>query len=37
MEKMKMQTKNLANENFNKLVELFPNAFTEYIDENGKL
>ncbi len=32
-----MQTKNLANENFNKLVELFPNAFTEYIDENGKL
>ena len=37
MEKMKMQTKNLADENFNKLLKLFPNAFTEHIDENGKL
>ncbi len=39
MEKMKMHTPNLADENFRKLSELFPNAVTESItgyDENGK-
>ena len=32
-----MQTKNLAEEKFKKLQELFPNAVTETIDEDGKL
>ena len=32
-----MQTKNLADEKFEKLKELFPNAITESIDENGNL
>ena len=36
MEKLKMQTANKANENFKKLAELFPNAVTEAIDENGE-
>ena len=38
MEKLKLETKNLAKEKFNKLIELFPNALTETIvgqDENG--
>ena len=35
MEKMKMQTGDIANENFLKLAALFPNAVTETIDENG--
>ncbi|MDR0528922.1 MAG: site-specific DNA-methyltransferase [Zoogloeaceae bacterium] len=35
MNKLKMQTKNLSDENFLKLAELFPNAVTETIDENG--
>ena len=35
MDKLKMKTKDLANENFKKLTELFPNAVTETIDENG--
>ena len=37
MEKLKMQTKNIADENFNKLKELFPNAITETIDESGNV
>ena len=37
MEKLKMQTSNKADENFKKLVEMFPNAVTETIDENGEL
>lgn len=37
MEKMKMQTGDVANENFRKLAELFPNAVTETIDENGEV
>lgn len=37
MDKLNMQTKNLADEKFEKLKELFPNAFTESIDEEGKL
>ena len=35
MEKLKMQTNNLADENYAKLAALFPNAVTESIDENG--
>lgn len=37
MKKMKMQTGDAANENFRKLAELFPNAVTETIDENGEV
>ena len=33
---MKMQTKNLADEKLEALKELFPNAVTEVIDENGE-
>ena len=36
MNKLKMQTANKADENFKKLAEMFPNAVTETIDENGK-
>ena len=32
-----MQTVNKADENFNKLAEMFPNAVTETIDENGEV
>lgn len=32
-----MQTANKADENFRKLAELFPNAVTETIDENGEV
>lgn len=35
MDRLKMQTANKADENFKKLAELFPNAVTETIDENG--
>lgn len=37
MDKLKMHTPNKADENFKKLVELFPNAVTEIINENGKV
>ena len=37
MEKMKMQTGDIANENFLKLAALFPNAVTETIDANGEV
>ena len=37
MDKLKMQTINRADENFKKLVVMFPNAVTETIDENGKV
>lgn len=37
MDKMKMQTANKANENYEKLAALFPNAVTEAIDENGEV
>ena len=37
MDKLKMHTPNRANENFRKLAELFPNAVTESIDENGEV
>ena len=37
MDKLKMQTVNKADENFKKLEAMFPNAFTETIDENGEV
>ena len=37
MDKLKMQTVNKADENFKKLVAMFPNAVTETIDENGEV
>ncbi len=37
MDKLKMQTANKADENFKKLAEMFPNAVTETIDENGEV
>lgn len=37
MDKLKMQTINKADENFKKLSEMFPNAVTETIDENGEV
>lgn len=37
MGKLKMQTANKADENFKKLADMFPNAVTETIDENGEV
>lgn len=37
MDKLKMRTVNKADENFRKLAEMFPNAVTETIDENGEV
>jgi len=37
MDKLKMHTPSLADENFSKLSALFPNAVTETIDENGEV
>ena len=37
MDKLKMHTANLADENFRKLAELFPNAVTETVDETGEV
>ena len=37
MDKLKMQTANLADEKFKKLLELFPNIATETIDLDGNL
>lgn len=37
MDKLKMQTANKADEKFKKLAEMFPNAVTETIDENGEV
>ena len=37
MDKLKMHTPNKADENFRKLAEMFPNAVTETIDENGEV
>ncbi|MDD1402372.1 hypothetical protein [Ligilactobacillus salivarius] len=36
MDKLKMHTPNIADENYRKLVELFPDAVTEITDENGE-
>ena len=35
MEHLKMQTKDMANENFEKLAALFPNCVTESVDKDG--
>lgn len=37
MDKLKMQTANKADENFKRLAEMFPNAVTETINENGEV
>lgn len=37
MEKMKMQSENLVNENVEKIAKLFPNCVTEGKDENGQV
>lgn len=37
MNKLRMQTANKADENFKMLAEMFPNAVTETIDENGEV
>ncbi len=37
MDKLKMETANKADENFKMLAEMFPNAVTEAIDENGEV
>lgn len=37
MKKLEMRSKNLVDENINKIAELFPNCITEGHDENGKL
>ncbi|MDE7431132.1 MAG: site-specific DNA-methyltransferase [Lachnospiraceae bacterium] len=37
MDKLRMQTANKADENFKKLADMFPNAVTETIDENGEV
>ena len=36
MDKLKMQTTNIVDENIKKIAELFPNCLTERLDENGK-
>lgn len=37
MDKLKMQTQDLADQNFRKLAELFPNAVTETVDDDGNV
>lgn len=37
MDKMDMQTPNMADENLKKLMDLFPNIVTETIDEEGNV
>lgn len=37
MDKLKMHTPDKAEENYKKLAEMFPNAVTETIDENGEV
>ncbi len=36
MEKLKLQTHNIVDENIKRIAELFPNCLTERLDENGK-
>lgn len=36
MDKLNMQTKNLADKNYEVLSKLFPNAVTETVDGKGK-
>lgn len=37
MEQMKLETKNITDENIKKILELFPNVATEALSEDGKL
>lgn len=37
MHRLRMQTENKADTNYRKLAEMFPNAVTETIDENGNV
>lgn len=37
MDKLKMHTPNMAEENFKKLSAMFPNAVTETVNENGEI
>ena len=37
MEKLKMHTSDIAEENYQKLAALFPDAVTETVDENGNV
>ena len=37
MEKMRMKTPELVNENIDKIGQLFPNCITEILDESGKV
>ena len=37
MDKLKMHTPDIAEENFKKLSAMFPNAITESINENGEI
>ena len=37
MDKLKMQTKNIADENYEKLIALFPDIITEIVDDNGDI
>ncbi|MBR1638802.1 MAG: site-specific DNA-methyltransferase [Treponema sp.] len=37
MDKLKMHSKNAADENYKKLAKLFPSAVTETVDEDGKV
>jgi len=37
MDRLRMQTANKADENFKKLAEMFPNAVTETVNENGEV
>ena len=37
MDNLKMHTPDKAEENFRKLAELFPDAVTETVDENGEV
>ena len=36
MDKLKLQTHNIVDENIRRIAELFPNCLTERLDENGK-
>ena len=37
MDKLDMQSRNLVDENINKIAQLFPNCITEGKDENGQV
>lgn len=37
MEKLRMETKDMTQENIERITELFPNVVTEMRDENGKI